>query len=142
LQPEPPTVVIEEDNEATIEKDRYKHSTGLSAAFLARKRRKLNTMALSDEYTRYIEHWDYTGDEIKDVLRWWQDRTIEFPILSRMAMDILSIPGMSAEVERVFSNGGRLITDDRNTLSEESIMACLIQNHGLKAGLFTAGDIS
>jgi hypothetical protein len=54
-----------------------------------------------------------------------------------MALDILSIPGMSAEVERVFSQAGRLITTSRNGLSDEAIEACQVQHHGLKNGLFT-----
>jgi hAT family C-terminal dimerisation region len=38
-----------------------------------------------------------------------------------LAFDLLSIPAMSAEVERKFSSGRRLITFDRNRLSEETI---------------------
>ena len=38
-----------------------------------------------------------------------------------MALDILSIPAMSAEVERVFSSSRRLIAPDRNALTVESL---------------------
>lgn len=38
-----------------------------------------------------------------DVLAWWKANQVEYPILSRIAMDLYAIPGMSAEVERVFS---------------------------------------
>jgi hypothetical protein len=38
-----------------------------------------------------------------------------------MAPDLLSILAMSAEVERVFSSVKRLVTADRNRLSDESI---------------------
>jgi hypothetical protein len=53
-----------------------------------------------------------------------------------MAFDILSIPGTSAEIERVFSAAGRLLTDDRNRLVEDTIEAVLVQGHGLRNGLF------
>jgi hypothetical protein len=53
-----------------------------------------------------------------------------------MAFNILSIPGMSAEVERIFSAAGRLITDLRNGLTDDTIEACEVQHHGLKNGLF------
>lgn len=48
-----------------------------------------------------------------------------------MAFNILSIPG----VERVFSQAGRLITKDRNGLSDNLIEASQIQHHGLKGDL-------
>jgi hypothetical protein len=38
-----------------------------------------------------------------DVLAWWKANQAEYPILSRIAIDLYAIPGMSAEVERVFS---------------------------------------
>jgi hypothetical protein len=53
-----------------------------------------------------------------------------------MAFDVLSVPGMSAEVERIFSQAGRLITDARNRLSDDTIEACQVQHYGLKNGLF------
>jgi hypothetical protein len=41
--------------------------------------------------------------------------------LRQIALDHISIPAMSAEVERVFSSTKRLITPDRNRLSDEAI---------------------
>jgi hypothetical protein len=38
-----------------------------------------------------------------------------------MALDLLSIPAMSAEVERVFSSVKRLLTSDRNRMNKDSI---------------------
>jgi hypothetical protein len=38
-----------------------------------------------------------------DVLAWWRVNQGEYLILSRIAIDLYAIPGMSAEVERVFS---------------------------------------
>ena len=40
-----------------------------------------------------------------------------------MALDILAIPAMSAEVERVFSSTGLLITDRRNRLKNDVVEA-------------------
>ena len=40
-----------------------------------------------------------------------------------MALDTLSIPAMSAELERVFSQVKRFYTDDRNRLLAESFEA-------------------
>lgn len=40
-----------------------------------------------------------------DVVLWWRDHRAQFPRLSQMAIDILSIPAMSSECERTFSQG-------------------------------------
>jgi hypothetical protein len=52
-----------------------------------------------------------------------------------MALDVFSIPGMSSEVERIFSAAKRLITDERNCLGPEIVEACECQRHWLKANL-------
>ena len=40
-----------------------------------------------------------------------------------MALDILSIPAMAADPERLFSSAGLTVTDCRNNLSIETIKA-------------------
>ena len=40
-----------------------------------------------------------------------------------MALDILAIPAMSSEIERVFSSSALLLTDRRNRLKEDIIEA-------------------
>lgn len=92
-----------------------------------------------DEYKRYIENWQPERLVVTDTIEWWQQHEMEYPILSKMAYDIFSIPSMSAECERVFSQALRLLIDDRNALAPETVEALLIQQHGLRTGLFTAG---
>jgi hypothetical protein len=41
--------------------------------------------------------------------------------LRQMALNLISIPAMSAKVERVVSSAKRLVTPDRNRLSDETI---------------------
>jgi hAT family C-terminal dimerisation region len=41
--------------------------------------------------------------------------------LRQLTLDLISIPVMSAEVERVFSQAKRLITTDRNRMNDETI---------------------
>jgi hypothetical protein len=57
------------------------------------------------------------------VLDWWlepfQQQT--YPWLYRMAVDILTAPGMNAEAERVFSRPRRTITFYREKLKAESV---------------------
>jgi hypothetical protein len=76
-----------------------------------------------DEYERYIAQ--PVLPDITDARTWWMEgwqRKI-YPNLSMMAIDLLSIPAMSAEPERLFSGAKITITDRRNRLSGESINA-------------------
>ncbi len=43
---------------------------------------------------------DYEGFSMRD---WWVGRQVEFPILFRVALELLAVPAMSTEVECVFS---------------------------------------
>jgi hypothetical protein len=61
-----------------------------------------------------------TVDARIDRIAW---NTFWFPNLHRMALDILSIPAMCAEVERLFSQCKRIITDDRHSLEPDRIEA-------------------
>jgi hypothetical protein len=63
--------------------------------------------------------------EVTDPRTWWLEPTQRktYPNLSIMALDILSIPVMSAEPERLFSGANITITDRRNRLGIESIEA-------------------
>jgi hypothetical protein len=114
----------------------YSRFNRLSSTIVHKKRKLINTK--EDEYTRYNKYWDVADWLwVEDIIGWWQQHQNEYPILTIMALDILSIPGMSAEVERIFSQAGRLITNSTNGLSDDAIEACQIQHHGLKNGLFT-----
>jgi hypothetical protein len=64
-------------------------------------------------------------DEPFDPREWWQETTQRkvYPNLSRMALDLLSIPATSAEVERLFSSCKITITDRRNRIGIESVGA-------------------
>lgn len=52
-----------------------------------------------------------------------------------MALDILAIPAMSAEVERVFSSASLNITNWRNRLGEEVVEAIECQKSWLQSGI-------
>jgi hypothetical protein len=78
---------------------------------------------VQDEYTVYLKASILT--EVTDARSWWLEPTQRktYPNLSIMALDILSIPAMSAEPERLFSSCKITITDRRNQLGIESIEA-------------------
>jgi hypothetical protein len=54
-----------------------------------------------------------------------------------MAIDMLSIPAMSAEAERVFSSAGFILNSRQRRLREETLEAMLCLTHWGKLGLIT-----
>jgi hypothetical protein len=56
-------------------------------------------------------------------LQWWcrEEQRMRYPQLSRMAIDMLSIPPMSDEVERVFSGARRTISWERARISAAKV---------------------
>jgi hypothetical protein len=86
-----------------------------------------------DEYERYCGAERVKVDR---ALPWWLEETQQkaYPNLSRLALDILSIPAMSAEPERLFSGAKITITDRRNRLDAATIEAleCLKSWWGLR----------
>jgi hAT family C-terminal dimerisation region len=80
---------------------------------------------LQDEYTRYcraeaVEEWN---DDQGGFLGWWQAHEREYPRLAQMARDIFSIPGMSAEVERLFSSAKLMLPPARNQTQPDGMEA-------------------
>lgn len=80
-----------------------------------------------DEYKRYCKEpvMEKDPDESFDPREWWLETTQQkvYPHLSKMALDLLSIPAMSAEVERLFSSCKITITDRRNRIGIDAVEA-------------------
>jgi hAT family C-terminal dimerisation region len=78
---------------------------------------------VTNEYTRYCDSPPVPN--VHDARQWWQEDTQQrnFPNLSQMALDILSIPAMSAEPERVFSSIGYTGTKPRGKLFTTTLEA-------------------
>ena len=58
----------------------------------------------TDELEEYLQSSVENGSV--SPREWWRFNQARFPVLASMAWNILSIPAMSAEVERVFSGYG------------------------------------
>lgn len=78
------------------------------------------------ELRRELDH--YLSSEIEhisDPLAWWHEHWNAYPRLSRMALDYLTIPAMSIDVEQLFSHGRLIVTHTRSRLSTQSIRSLL-----------------
>jgi hypothetical protein len=74
-----------------------------------------------DEATTYINQRRDLHVKEEALLEWWQGRKGQFPRLFRMAMDLLTIPPMSSENERDFSEGKLVLDTQRLRLRHEKV---------------------
>ena len=76
-----------------------------------------------------------SSDTTFNPIAWWISKVSTFPTLYRYALDTLSCPAMSTECERLFSSAKKLLTPERNALSEDIIEACECLKAWWKKGL-------
>jgi hypothetical protein len=90
---------------------------------------------IHDEFDEFINGTvlEYRIWKHSNLFTWWA--VSGTPSLRQWAFDTLSIPAMSAEVERCFSQARRLITFDRNRLSSETLEVLLCYKHWLDVGI-------
>jgi len=93
---------------------------------------------LRDDLDRYLS----TDPEmVGDVLVWWHEHRGMYPSLSRMALDYLTIPATSVDVERLFSRGRLLLSHVRSRLSAQSTRALLCLGSWSRLGLVKDTDV-
>ena len=60
-------------------------------------------------------------DDTFDILRWWHEHKLTYPVLSIMAKDVLTVPVSTISSESTFSMTGRIIEDQRRRLKPETV---------------------
>ncbi|TKA47803.1 hypothetical protein B0A49_12989, partial [Cryomyces minteri] len=88
----------------------------------------LTSSPLIDEYHSWSSQpIDETDPHLENPIQYWLYRRKQYPRLSQMALDLFSIPAMSAEAERIFSLTGLMVTPNRGRLMADIIgaTACL-----------------
>ncbi|KAJ6642967.1 putative AC transposase, partial [Pseudolycoriella hygida] len=82
------------------------------------------------EFQKYLNH--PLSNAKVDILDFWRSQKAEFPQLSKIAKDYLSIQGGSVPVERDFSMGADLVTPKRCSLHPNTIRGCMCLKSWLK----------
>jgi hypothetical protein len=68
------------------------------------------SQAMLDEYECWQSDMKATDGGITGSHQYWITRAKDYLRLSRMALDVMTVPAMSAEVERLFSAVGLMVT--------------------------------
>jgi hypothetical protein len=87
--------------------------------------------------TPYDELEEYMASNIQlnesdDVLSFWLQHKLKFPILFSIVQDFYAIPASNTIVERLFSSSKSTITDKRTSLASEKVNKLLFLKKNLK----------
>ena len=77
------------------------------------------------ELDAYLEEEFVRIDERFEILNWWRTNANKYPVLSAMARDILAIPLSTVPSESGFSTGGRILADNRSSMTPKTL-ECLV----------------
>lgn len=83
------------------------------------KKRKRVLVDSEEEYVRYFN--EPLTEYGTNVLQFWKRNAFNYPILSSMAKDYLTVHASSVPAERAFSSGVDLVTPNRCSMSGETI---------------------
>ncbi|KAK9065040.1 hypothetical protein SSX86_016423 [Deinandra increscens subsp. villosa] len=84
-----------------------------------------STYKPKSELQKYLDDDEEEWDNNFDVLKWWKSSSSRYPIVSKMAKDILAIPVSSVASEPAFSTGGRVVDAYRSSLSPPIVEALI-----------------
>ena len=81
------------------------------------------SVSINNELDNYFNSNSPSDETIPT--EWWKIHAVEYPKLSKMAQDYLSIMSTSVPCEQFFSIAGKQITQTRNRLHPDTMRACL-----------------
>ncbi|CAO2827663.1 unnamed protein product [Amaranthus hypochondriacus] len=99
------------------------------------KKQKNQRRATTSSRSNRSKWWDhYTVDELDPTIAhsWWKDQTKRYPILQKMAKDVLAIPISTVASESAFSTGGRILDDFRTSLTPKMAEALICAQDWLR----------
>jgi len=79
------------------------------------QRAQLRTQS-SSELNAYLAENTVPRTEDFDILGWWKSNSATYPVLARMARDVLSVPVSTVPSESAFNTGERVVSDFRSKL--------------------------
>jgi hypothetical protein len=111
----------------SISKSALQSEENLSIFHKARRKHilKQTRPQSQDEFDNYISENPIMLDSRTTAIQWWSQpiQRGRYPRLSQLAIEVLSIPGMSDKPERVFSGSRRRVPWDRTKTSTQLLEA-------------------
>ena len=108
--------------------------SGLMSSIIAQQmsnKGSANTTVKS-ELDKYLSEDNEELSKSFDIMKWWKNNATRFPIMSRMARDLLAIPISTVASESAFSSGGRTLHDFRTSLTPTMVERLVCTNDWLR----------
>lgn len=87
---------------------------------------------IKSEVERYLND-DVEKTSDLDILAWWKVSSARYPIVSRIARDVLCIPVSTVASESAFSTGGRILNSYRSSLSTKTVEALICTQQWIRS---------
>ncbi|XP_065856651.1 zinc finger BED domain-containing protein DAYSLEEPER-like [Euphorbia lathyris] len=100
---------------------------------LSYKKQRLETGDKKSELESYLNDptEDVDTDDF-DVLKWWKSNSDRFPILARMARDILAIPKSTVRPDLAFNTNEKMLDEYKGGLEYEILQALICAQNWLR----------
>ncbi|KAL0315170.1 UNVERIFIED_CONTAM: putative AC9 transposase [Sesamum calycinum] len=82
-------------------------------------------MERKSELLQYLSEPHEKRDEAFDILNWWKTNSSRYPVLSRVARDVLATPVSTIASEQAFSTSGRLLDPYKSSLDPKTVEALI-----------------
>uniref|UniRef100_A0A803Q163 Transposase n=1 Tax=Cannabis sativa TaxID=3483 RepID=A0A803Q163_CANSA len=114
------------DQQATENATFKSNASSSSTSFLIKLRFVSSEVAtndlddyLNDRKEKLLDNVDF------DILDWWKRNSSKYPVVSRIANDVLAVQISSVASELAFSTGGRILYPFRSSLSPKTVEALI-----------------
>ena len=99
-----------------------------------------HTLGVEDEYDSWLKEPMWTSDQHKEgptAVQYWLSLKPKYPHLSRLAIDVLTIPASSSDCERVFAGTGDILEPQRRKIGAQLLAALVCLQRWTRAGFTT-----
>ena len=99
----------------------FRHLSKLVSKQISQNKEIASTTSEEQEVDLFIQQIKSNPPDVMDALDFWVKSESLFPVLSKLACDVLVVPASSAPVERTFSIAGNACIGKRNRLSGNNL---------------------
>ena len=102
-------------------------------------------MGVEDEYDNWLKDPMWTSDQHKEgptAVQYWLALKPKSPNLSRLAIDVLTIPASSSDCERVFAGTGDILEPQRRKIGAQLLAALVCLQRWTRTGFTTPSTMT
>ncbi|XP_071914073.1 zinc finger BED domain-containing protein RICESLEEPER 2-like [Coffea arabica] len=114
-------------------KEKYDKYWGKIEKMNMLRKMELGGRDAKSELEKYLNEDCEEDDERFDILLWWKANSLRFPILSKVARDVLAVPISTVASESAFSTGGRVLDTFRSSLTPRIVQGLICAQDWLRS---------